>query len=192
MHSNEYVLHAPQVSSSDRYLHTFSHCCFSKWKGLYSALKSLEFNQFKSKFLSQIRPPKCNTFGVNDKYGLKLLTCLRVDHSDLRSHRFTKKFNCLDPTCSCGIENETPEHYFLRCPLFQGPRTVLLNKVSELLECSVSDFDDSSLCHLLLYGKPSLSDSTNKNILCATIKFIKSSKRFKSFEAFATPSETQS
>ena len=190
---NEYVLHTrPHASSTDRYLHTFFPYCFSKWESLDPALKSLEFNHFKSKFLSLIRPPKCNTFGVNDRYGLKLLSCLRVDHSDLRSHRFSKQFNCLDPTCSCGLEEETPEHFFLHCPLYQGPRTVLLNKVSEILDSPTSDMDDSSLCHLLLYGKPSLSDCTNKNILCATIKFIKSSKRFKCFEAFSSLNEIQS
>ena len=193
LYLNEYVLSSPpHASSTDRYLHTFFPYCFSKWESLDPALKCLDYNQFKSKLISQIRPPKCNTFGVNDRYGLKLLTCLRVDHSDLRSHRFTKQFNCLSPTCSCGGEDETPEHYFLRCPLFQGPRTVLLNKVSEILECPVSDFDDPSLCHLLLYGKPSLSDSLNKSILCASIKFIKSSKRFKTFEAFSALSATQS
>ena len=154
-------------------------------------LKSLEFNKFRSNFLSSIRPKKCSTFGVNDRYRLKLLTCLRVDHSDLRSHRFTKQFNCLNPTCRCDIEDETPEHFFLRCPLFQGPRIVLLNKVSEILGCTISAFDDPSLCQLLLYGKPSLNENINKNILCATIRFIKSSKRFKTLEAFDTHGVSQ-
>ena len=148
-------------------------------------MPSLEFNPFKSKSLSSIRPIKCNTFGINDRYGLKLLTCLRVDH------RFSIFFNFLDPKCRCDIEDETPEHYFLRCPLLQGPRIVFLNKVSEILECLVSAFDDPSLCHLLLYGKPSLNDILNKNILCASIKFIKSSKRFKILEAFTAHSAPQ-
>ena len=190
---NEYILHAPpNVGSTDRYQHTFFPYCFSKWDALDPELKYLEFNPFKAKFLSLIRPTKCNTFGINDRYGLKLLTCLRVDHSDLRSHRFAKQFNCLDPTCSCGVEEETPEHYFLRCPLFDGPRVVLLNKVSEILNCPASDIDDSSLCHLLLYGKSSLNDNINKNILCVSIKFIKSSKRFKTLEAFSDTSVSQS
>ena len=90
--------------------------------------------------------------------------------------------------CRCEIEDETPEHYFLRCPFYQGPRIVLLNKLSEILESPVSALDEPSLCHLLLYGKPSLDDITNKNILSASIKFIKSSKRFKVLEAFASHS----
>ena len=190
---NEYVLNAPPPpGSTNRFRNTFFPYCFSKWDALEPELKSSEFNMFKSKLLSSIRPTKSNIFGINDRYGLKLLTCIRVDHSDLRFHRFSKKFNCLDSKCSCGIEDETPEHYFLRCPLFQGPRTDLLNKVSEVLGCPVSSFDDHSLCHMLLYGKPSLDDHINKIILCASIKFIKSSKRFKTLEAFTifnTPAE---
>ena len=182
---NEYVLNAaPPHGSTNRFQHTFFPYCYSKWDSLDPELKSLDFNKFKSNFLSSIRPSKGNIFGVNDRYGLKMLTCMRVDHSDLRAHRFSKQFNCLDPKCRCGIEDETPEHFFLRCPLFQGPRTILLNKVSEVLECPASAFDDNSLCKLLLYGKPSLADDINKNIICASIKFIKSSKRFKVFEAF--------
>ena len=189
---HEYVLDAPPpIACTDRYLHTFFPYCFSKWNLLEPELKLSEFNRFKSSLLSSIRPKKCNTFGISDRYGLKLLTCLRVDHSDLRSHRFSKQFNCLDPKCSCGIEDETPEHFFLRCPLFQGPQTVLLNKVSEIIDCPISAFDDPSLCQLLLYGKPSLNANLNKDILCASIRFIKSSKRFKTLEAFMTDSVSQ-
>ena len=75
---NEYILNAPPPNgSTDRYLRTFFPYCFSKWDALDPQLKTLEF---KSKFLSSIRPIKRNTFGVNDRYGLKLLTCLRLDH----------------------------------------------------------------------------------------------------------------
>ena len=186
---NEYILDAPpQATCTDRYLHTFFPYCYSKWNTLDPDLKSLEYIPFKSKLLSALRPAKSNTFGVTDRYGLKLLTCLRVDHSDLRSHRFAKQFNCLDPTCRCGIENETTDHYFLRCPFFQGPRAALLNKISEILECPVSAFpNDVLLCQLLLYGKPTLNANSNNDILCASIKFLKSSKRFKTFEAFSNP-----
>ena len=160
----------------------------SKWDALDPELKCLEFFKFKSTFISSIRPTKGDTFGINDWYGIKLLTCIRVDHSDLRSHRFSKQFNCVDPKCRCGIEDETSEHYFLRCPIFQVPRTVLLNKVSEILGHPSSALDGPSLCQLLLRGKPSLVINANKNIICVSIKYIKSSKRFKILEAFAEPS----
>ena len=182
---NQYVLNTAPHDSTDRYNRTFFPDCFSKWNAIDPELRCLDFNKFKSRFLSEIRPAKGNTFGINDRYGLKLLTCIRVAHSDLRSHRFSKQFNCLDPKCSCGIEDENAEHYFLHCPHFLAPRVVLLNTISEILDCPSSALDDHSLCHLLLYGKPSLDDISNKRIICATIKFIKSSKRFKTLEAFS-------
>ena len=186
---NEYVLNAPpNIRSSDRYKNSFFPYCFLKWDTLDPALKSLDYNTLKSQLTETIRPKRCNTFGISDRYGLKLLTCIRVDHSDLRAHRFSKSFNCLDSTCRCGIEDETPEHFFMRCPFFQGPRIVLLNRLTEILECQLSDLDDDpSLCQLLLYGKPSLDDRMNKDIISASIKFIRNSKRFKTFEAFCRP-----
>ena len=171
---NNFVLNTPpHPHSTARYKNTFFPYCFTKWSTLDPNLKCLEFNKFKSSFCSSIRPTKGNTYGINDRYGLKLLTCIRVDHSDLRSHRFSKQFNCTDPKCRCGIEDETSEHFFLRCPVFLGLRTVFLNKVSEILGHPSSDLDEPSLFHLLLHGNPSLDVNSNKSIICASIKFIK-------------------
>ena len=183
---SEYVLgESPPIRSTDRYRNSFFPYCFQKWNSLDPSLKCLDYNKLKSQLLETHRPKRCNTYWINDRYGLKLLTCIRVDHSDLRAHRFTKGFNCLTPTCRCGIEDESPAHFFLRCPFSQGPRIVLLNKVIEILECQLSDLDDdSTLTHLLLYGNPSLADCINKDIITASIKFIRTSKRFKRFEAF--------
>jgi len=187
---NDYVLNSPPPTrSTDRYKNSFFPYCFSKWDVLDPALKTLDYNMLKSSLLSSIRPKKCSTYGINDRYGLKHLTCIRVDHSDLRSHRFSKDFNCTDPKCACGTEDETPEHFFLRCPRFNAPRISLLNKISGILGCPASDIEPASLCHLLLYGKPSLDDSANKDIIGASIKFIRSSKRFKILEAFSAPNE---
>ena len=113
-----------------------------------------------------------------------LLTRLRVEHSDLRAHRFEKHFNCPDPVCACGLENETVEHYLLRCPLFNGPRSVLLEKMNDIFQTNVLSNIDN-LSNILLYGDPK-----NKMILSASIHFIKSSKRFKTLEAFMHENES--
>jgi hypothetical protein len=181
---NGFVSNAPpHPHSTDHYNNTFFPYCFTKWSTPDPNLKCLKFNKFKSSFCSSIRPTKGNTFDFNDRYDLKLLSCIQADHSALRSHRFSKQFNCTDPTCWCVIGDETSEHYFLLCPALLGPRTVLLNKVSEILQQPSSDIDDPSLCQLLLHGNPSLDVNSNKSIICASIKFIKDSKIFKTFKA---------
>ena len=55
-------------------------------------------------------------FGIRDRIGSKKLSQIRVGFSDLRDQRLNHKFNCASPTCKCGIEDETPVHYFLCCP----------------------------------------------------------------------------
>jgi len=179
---NEYVLDSVPVNCSDRYRRTFFPSCFIKWSNLDPESKLLDSKKFKNNIIKS-RPNKKEYFNINDRYGLKLLTRLRVEHSDLRAHRFAKHFNCPDPVCACGIENETIEHYFLRCPLFTRPRTVLLNKMNDIFQTNVLS-NVENLSNILLYGKATLDESINKKILSASINFIKSSKRFKTLEAF--------
>ena len=109
---NEYVLDSVPANCSDRYKRTFFPSCFDKWSNLDPELKLLDTKKFKTSIIKS-RPNKKEYFNVNDRHGLKLLTRLRVGHSDLRAHRFEKRFNCHDPVGVCGIENETIEHYFL-------------------------------------------------------------------------------
>ena len=118
--------------------------------------------------------------------GIKHLTCLRVGHSDLRDHRFSKSFNCPSPVCKCGLENESTEHFLLRCPNFNSFRGILVPKVLKLLEMNniAPPDDDTKFCKILLYGHFPLLDIINKRILLHTIQYIKSTKRFDTLEAF--------
>ena len=73
-------------------------------------------------FLSQ----KGILFIIRDKYGIKLLTKIRVNFSDLRDHRYNHNFNCQNPSCACGLEDKTTVHYFLCCPRYCQLRTIYL------------------------------------------------------------------
>ena len=185
---SDYVLDSVPGNCSDRYKRTFFPFCFEKWSNLDPELKSLDNKKFKN-YIKKSRPNKKEYFNISDRYGLKLLTRLRVEHSDLRAHRFEKHFNCPDPVCACGLENETVEHYLLRCPLFNGPRTVLLEKMNDIFQTNVLSNIDN-LSNILLYGDPNSTESKNKMILLASIHFIKSSKRFKTLEAFMHENES--
>ena len=142
---------------------------------------------FKKKMFKTIRPIGNKTFNISDKYGLKLLTCLRVEHSDLRAHRFPKNFNCVDPICTCGLENETVEHFFLRCPLFNAPRATLLETIHNIHDYANTNSMDMTI--LFLYGDTTLSDAENKLLIEAVIKYITKTKRFKTLEAFYNRNE---
>ena len=126
-----------------------------------------------------------NTFNVSDRYGLKLLTWLRVEHNDLRAFRYRKNLNCPSPICACGNEEETTEHFLLRCPTFNTPRATLLSTMDNLNpDVIYSNIPEADLSSILLYGDPLLKDHLNNTIILATIRYIKQSKRFKTLEAF--------
>ena len=183
-----YILNAApsQSESTNRYRNTFFPYCYSEWENLDPDIRNSEnINIFKSKFIKAIRPIKKNTYNICDKYGLKLLTWLRLEHNDLRAFRYRKNLNCPSPICACGNEDETTEHYLLRCPLFRNPRIALLSTIDDLNPGSTyRNIPDIDLSSILLYGDPSLNDTHNKALILATIRFIKQSKRFKILEAF--------
>ena len=181
----------PDPSKSKRYKRTFFPDCFNEWNILEQSIKnSNNLNIFKSKLIKTIRPTKKGYFGITDKHGVKQIACLRVEHSDLRAHRFSKSFNCSSPICSCGVEDETVDHYLLRCSLFSGPRVLFTNTINSILPIStISALTPNELADILLYGSSSLIYSKNKALIQATIRFIKQSKRFKTLEAFSFISE---
>ena len=112
---------------------------------------------------------------------------LRVDFSDLRDHRFNHGFrNCPSPTCRCGCEDETTEHFLARCSLFTEHRASLLGTISNLFNNDISILPHNHLTDILLFGSAVYNDITNKLILESTIRYIKCTKRFAKLEAFTS------
>ena len=67
------------------------------------------------------------------------------------------------------------KHFLLHCPLYDELRIDLFDQLSEvpgLDVASISNMDDGTLCHRLLFGDPSLGTNENRMILEATISFI--------------------
>ena len=78
--------------------------------------------------------------GIRDKFGINLLTKIRVSFSDLCDHRFNHNFKRESPICLCGFEDETSVHFFLRCARYATQRTTLLSKISDIIGSDVSIF----------------------------------------------------
>ena len=160
--------------------------CYEAYSSIDPAIKALNVIRFKKSLTKLTKPKKKLIPNSSDRIGIKHLTCLRVGHSDLREHRFSKSFNCPSPICKCGYENESTEHFLLRCPKFNSPRGILIQNVLKLLEMNniKTPSDDEKLCDIMLYGYKSLLDHKNKKLLNYTIKFIMCTKRFETLEAF--------
>ena len=133
---------------------------------------------FKKSLLNFIRTIPNSVFGVDDIYGIKLLTRLRVGLSHLREHKFRHNFqDAINPLCSCSLEIELTSHFFLGWQNFIAPRTNLMNELCKL-DSSILNLDEISLTKLLLYGDSKFENKVNKNILLASINFVLSTKRF--------------
>ena len=78
---------------------------------------------------------------------MKILTKIRVEFSDLRDHRYNHNFNCENPMCSCGLENETSILYFLCCPHYITQMFDYLRKISS----DITVLPEEHLCHFLMY-----------------------------------------
>jgi len=169
---------------SARFSNSFFPYCYHKWNLLDEKLKkSSSLSVFKSNFLKSIRPQKKSCFNVNDKNGIKILTKLRVEFSDLRAHRIRHNFNCLSPTCRCGLEDESNIHYLTSCNIFSEQCISLYANVSSIIP-NFNSLNNEEITQCLLYGNKSLKDDVNMKILTGTVSFIKATKRFDKLEAF--------
>ena len=104
-------------------------------------------------------------FNIHDMDRVKLLTQLRVEFSDLRSHRVNHNFHCLDPSCLCKTGIEDNVHFLLHCPRFSSQRKGLLDLVSSLTGIEAMRISSKELCRLLLYGRNDLSVIVNRGII---------------------------
>ena len=138
----------------------------------------------KNILMNSLDPPGHSLFGIHDKFGINLLTKIRVSFSDLRDHRFNHNFKCESPIYSCGFEDETSVHFFLRCSRYATQRTTLLSKISDLIGSDVSIFPDEHLYYILIYGSNVYNNISNGLIITETIIFIRNSGQFTKLEAF--------
>ena len=170
---------------TDRYSNSFYPYCISEWEKLSDEIQSSPtLSQFKNKLLLHIRDPQRPSFGIIDIPGIKLLTKLRVEFSDLRSHRFSHSFNCVSPLCRCLHDEESNSHFLLRCPRYVPIRNQLLGNLSTIIGSDVSILPVQHLTNILLYGSNVYSKITNKLILIETINYIRKTGRFDILEDF--------
>ena len=181
MHYNLRIPHdfEPNISRTKWFSNTYFQNSINEWNSLDVSIRKCEtVSQFKTKLINLVRPPKKSTFKIHDINGIKLLTRLRVEFSDLRSHRFRHNFNCASPLCLCQTGIDDNEHYFLHCPRFAHQRKIMLDLVCRITNINIMRQSSKELCNLLLYGDSNSNVMINRVILEATLKYIKNSRRF--------------
>ena len=119
----------PPLSRTERHDNSFFPFCIKNWNILDNTIKtSISLKVLKSNLIKFVRPKGNSFYSIRDHFGTKLLTKIRVGFSDLRDHRYNHNFNCVNPTCFRGLEDETAIHYLLCCPRYNHLRTIYLSK----------------------------------------------------------------
>ena len=132
---------------------------FAKYPGkliekLWKSLLRLPNNFFvQTRDCAPVQTSKKSYFGINDIEGLRLLTHLRVQFSDLCEHELRHEFQCSSPMCLCqtGIENN--EHLFLHCPCHSNHCRDLLGRIPNVVDIDIGTLSSKDIFNLLFrYG----------------------------------------
>ena len=158
---------------------TFFPSTITEWNKLDPEIRnSTNFDSFKESILKFIRPAPNSIFQCHKTKGIKYLTRLRVNFSQLRDHKFIHSFqDTINPLCTGSLEAETTIHCILNCPYYENERHILLASIRSI-KSSILDQNDNNIIKTLLYGLGSLSETQNTSILNATMEFLVSSNRF--------------
>ena len=115
---------------------------------------------------------------ITHSLGIRLLNILRLGFSHLREHKFRYNFaDTLNPLCSCCLETEDTEHYFLLCQNNLSFCTTLMNDLNNI-NTAIASLNSNDLHRVILYGDESFNKETICKILTASTKFIKDTNCF--------------
>ena len=125
-----------------------------------------------------IRPVGNSLYAIYDTFGVILINRLRLGFSHLREHKYRHNFaDTVNPLCSCALGNGNTEHFFLCCRNNVSARAILMNEVNNISN-TISSLNSNDIIRVILYGDKNFDFVTNFKIISATIKFIKTTKRF--------------
>ena len=121
-------------------------------------LKNIDSHaMFRKKLLTFIRPLENDTYGIYDPLGVRLLNRLNLGFRQLRNHKFRHHFaDTLNPLCSCSLETEDTEHYFLRWQNNLSFYTTFMNDLNNI-NTAIASLNPDELPIVILYGDKSFN-----------------------------------
>ena len=119
-----------------------------EWKKLSTKIcNSASYQQFRKSLLSFVKPSCFPYFSIYHLVGIKLLTRLRLDFSQLREDKSRYNFHdSLYPSCPCSLEPERTSHNLLGCHNFSS---ALINNL-DLIGSSIFQLTDTAFANILL------------------------------------------
>ena len=89
----------------------------TEWNKLDSDIKNIDSHAvLRKKLLAFIRTLENDAYGIYDALDVRLVNRLRLVFSHFWDHKFRHNFtDTSNPLCSCSLETEDIEHYFVHC-----------------------------------------------------------------------------
>ena len=124
----------PLGCGTNTFGNTFFPYTINEWNKLDKKVhQSSSFLAFHNFLIKSIRPSSNSVFGIHDPFGIKLLTRLHIGLSHLGEHKFRHNFqDTINPLCTCSLEIEHTEHFFLCCSNFSAYRVTLLDEIKNI------------------------------------------------------------
>ena len=150
------------------------------WNSLPTKTKKLNVDDFKLELKNNHKPKKYKHFSRGQKKLCTLLTQIRVERSNLNSHKF--QVGKIDnPKCLCEDPNENSLHFVTCCWLFTEERRILFDQVEQYIP-QFRSLSKKRQYEILVNGynldNPDLLH-INTQIMKMTQHFIFKTKRFK-------------
>ena len=140
------------------------------WNSLDSSVRDIDsFKRFKNTLKTSLFPKIPTSLSKGNRYVSVIHCRIRNGCSNLNNDLFRNHLH-VSPLCSCGNGNETADHFFFECPLFNDQRLTFFRRT----RC----YHPLSL-HALLSGKDNLSAADNDILFIEVQNYIKNSGRFR-------------
>ena len=172
------VGYTPYPYSGVKFKNSFFPFMTNLWNKLHVSTQVMQLSDFKEQLKKEIKPLKHKHFSKGSKIGNELLTRIRLNRSDLNSHKFTIGLS-ESAECSCHAKSESSLHYLTECFLYTGERQTLYNLVEHYIPQFLNKTKHKQY-DILVMGintdQPEFN-STNTTITIAVQKFILSTKK---------------
>ena len=172
--SNYLLRNANDFTTPRTLTETFRKSCIPSsvalWNSLDTSVRDIDsFKRFKNTLKTSLFPKIPTSLSKGNRY-LSVIHCrIRNGCSNLNNDLFRNHLN-VSPLCSCGNGNDTADHFFFECPLFNDQRLTFFIRT----RC----YHPLSL-HALLSGKDNLSAADNDILFIEVQNYIKHTGRFR-------------
>ena len=145
-----------------------------EWNQLNVSTRSAQaIPEYQTKPLITIGPFKKSKFNIIDLKGIKLLTRLRVEFSDLRFTGSGIISTVIMFLVICQTGTEDNEHFLMHYPRFTFHSRHFLQLVCRLIGVNFTRLSSNELINLLFNGYQDLDVVVNRIFIEATLKYIK-------------------